>query len=182
MSKIYFVSVNKYKAEEVRYCFKNSHVDLFVVDNIKIQEIMDIDLEIIIKDKILKAYRKLKSPCVVEHGALHIEALKGLPGGLSKVIWDTVGDDICKWIPKESRNARAKSMLGYCDGKKCYLFKGETRGTIADRKRGEREFQWDPIFIPEGETITYAELGFPEKMKYSQAAKAWEGLINHLGG
>lgn len=182
MTKLYFVSVNQYKAEEAKFCLQNTGVDLIVVDRIKIQEIMDIDLNIIIKDKVLKAYRELRSPCVVEHGGLHIEALNGLPGGLSKVIWDRVGDDICRWVPKDGRIALAKSIIGYCDGRKCYFFEGETCGTIAEHKRGKREFQWDPIFIPNGDTKTYGELGFPEKMKYSQAAKAWKQLAKHLKG
>lgn len=41
-------------------------------------------------------------------------------------------------------------------------------------------FQWDPIFIPEGQNKTYAEMGFPEKGKYSQAAKAWQKLVAEL--
>ena len=180
MIKLYFVSVNKYKAEEVRFCLEDSGIDLIIVNNIQIQEIMDINLQVIIKDKILKAYRELRFPCVVEHGGLCIDALKGLPGGLSKVVWDTVSDEICSWVPKGNRYAQAKSVIGYCDGKKCYIFEGNTKGAIADHKRGTREFQWDPIFIPEGCDKTYAELGFPAKMKHSQAAKAWNKLVNHL--
>lgn len=180
MNRLYFVSVNEYKAEEAQFCLKSASIDLVVVNSIKIKEIMDIDLNIIIKDKVLKAYRELKSPCVVEHGGLHIEALNGLPGGLSKVIWDRVVDDICRWVPMDRRIAHAKSIIGYCDGRKCHLFEGETCGKISENKRGEREFQWDPIFIPNGDNKTYGELGFPEKMKYSQAAKAWSKLVKHL--
>jgi inosine/xanthosine triphosphate pyrophosphatase family protein len=49
-------------------------------------------------------------------------------------------------------------------------------------KRGDYKFQWDPIFIPGGQDKTYAELGFPDKGKYSQAAEAWRQLLKHLKG
>ena len=180
MSEIYFISVNEYKAEEIKYCFKNAGIHLVIVDNIQIQEVMDIDLEVIVSNKILQAYSKLHRPCVVEHGGLCIDALNGLPGGLSKVIWDTVNGEICRWVPADNRKAVAKSIVGYCDGQERHLFIGETRGIISDSKRGKREFQWDPIFIPKSCDKTYAELGFPDKMKYSQAAKAWRKLITHI--
>ncbi len=178
--KIYFVTTNEYKKEEVVNAFKGANIELEVV-SLQISELMDLDLEVIVKDKLLKAYKKFGLPCAVEHGAIHIDALNRLPGGISKVVWDSVGDKICKFIqPGESRNAIARSLVGYCDGKKMYFFSGETKGTIAEKSRGDRKFQWDPIFIPEGSTSTYAELGLPEKGKFSQATKAWKELINFI--
>ena len=80
----------------------------------------------------------------------------------------------------ESRNAIAKSLIGFCDGRKMYFFAGETKGTIAQKARGDRKFQWDPIFIPDGSTYTQAGMEFPEKEKFSQATKGWKELINFL--
>ena len=135
----------------------------------------------VVKDKVLKAYRHLGHPCVAEHGGLLIEALGSLPGGLSKVVWDTVGSKICTFLsPTDSRKAIAQSVIGYCDGKRVYTFKGETQGTLSDEARGDYMFQWDPVFIPKGETKTYAEFGFPDKEKFSQAAKAWSLLASNL--
>jgi XTP/dITP diphosphohydrolase len=180
--KIYFVTVNEFKAKEVPYFLRESGVDLQVVD-LPIQEILNIDLSVIIKDKVLKAYREFGRPCVVEHGGLMIDALKGLPGGLSKVVWDTIGDKICNFLGRaDSRAATAQSVIGYCDGQRIHIFIGETRGTIAECSRGAYKFQWDPIFIPDGQDKTYAELGFPDKCKYSQAAEAWRQLLSHLRG
>jgi XTP/dITP diphosphohydrolase len=178
--KLYFISTNEYKKEEVLKAFNGSNIELEVV-SLQIRELMDLDLEVIVKDKLLQAYKEFGLPCAVEHGAIHIEALNRLPGGISKVVWDSVGDKICKFIqPGEPRNAIAKSLVGYCDGKKLHFFPGETKGTIAEEARGDRKFQWDPIFIPDGSSSTYAELGFPEKETFSQANKAWKGLINFL--
>ena len=112
MNKVFFVSVNEYKANEVGSYVEDPELEIVII-NKRIQEIMDLDLAVIVKDKILQAYKILKQPCVVEHGGLSIDALGGLPGGLSKVVWDTVGDNICQWLSAgDSRGATAKSNVG----------------------------------------------------------------------
>lgn len=177
---VYFVTVNTYKANEVETYLADCGFDLQIVPH-RIQEILHIDLTEIVKDKVLKAYRDLRLPCVVEHGGLQIDALSGLPGGLSKVVWDTVGDRLCSFLrPGDPRTATAKSVIGYCDGKRVHTFSGETRGQISECGRGDYKFQWDPIFIPDGATETYAEMGFPRKKGYSQAAKAWSDYLSFL--
>ena len=174
--KLIFVSVNNFKAKEVKAYLDGSGIELSIAPK-KIQEIMHIDLAAIVKDKLLQAYRAVMQPCVVEHGGLYIDSLGGLPGGLSKVVWDTVGEDLCRWLPAgDSSVATARSIVGYCDGKKLHILKGETRGRIANTARGAYTFQWDPIFIPDGTDQTNAEMGFPGKQQFSQAAKAWAQL------
>jgi XTP/dITP diphosphohydrolase len=178
--KIYFVTMNDFKAKEVTEYLKGSSLELQIVPY-RIQEILNLDLEVIVKDKVLKAYAHLGHPCVVEHGGLLIQALNNLPGGLSKVVWDNVGDKLCSFLgPTETRSATAQSVIGYCDGQRVHTFKGETKGSLADCARGSYDFQWDPVFIPDGESRTYAELGFPEKAKHSQAAKVWRDFVNSL--
>jgi XTP/dITP diphosphohydrolase len=178
--KLYFVTTNDYKVKEVQEYLVGFDLELQPVPY-QIQEILNLDLEVVVKDKVLKAYAYLGHPCVVEHGGLLIEALGNLPGGLSKVVWDNVGEKICSFLgPTDSRRAIAQSMIGYCDGRRIYTFKGETEGTIADTARGSYKFQWDPVFVPDGQTKTYAEFGFPDKGAYSQAAKAWKSLAESL--
>jgi XTP/dITP diphosphohydrolase len=178
--KLFFVTVNEFKARELGYYLRDDGIDLQIV-NYPIQEILHLDLRMITRHKILAAYRYLGRPCAVEHGGLLIDALGGLPGGLSKVVWDTVGDKICGFLGTEdSRAATAQSVVGFCDGKKVHLYSGETRGTISEHARGDYAFQWDPIFIPEGQSKTNAELGFPAKADYSQAARAWKELMKDL--
>lgn len=178
--RLYFVTTNDYKIKEVQGYLAGAALELQPVAY-QIQEILNLDLEVVVRDKVLKAYAHIGHPCVVEHGGLLIRALGNLPGGLSKVVWDTVGDKICSFLgPADSRDAIAQSVIGYCDGQRIQLFKGETRGTIANAALGSYAFQWDPVFIPDGETKTYAEFGFPEKAKYSQAAKAWRLLVDSL--
>lgn len=178
--KLYFVTTNDYKIKEVEQYLAGTDLELQPV-SFQINEILNLDLEAVVTDKVLKAYKYLGHPCVVEHGGLLIQALNNLPGGLSKVVWDTVGPKICTFLSTaDSRKAIAQSVIGYCDGKRVHTFKGETEGTLADEARGTYMFQWDPVFIPAGETKTYAEFGFPDKEKFSQAAKAWGLLASSL--
>jgi XTP/dITP diphosphohydrolase len=118
--KLYFVTINNFKIKEVEGYLTGTELELQPIAY-QIQEILNLDLEIVVKDKALKAYAYLGHPCVVEHGGLLIEALGNFPGGLSKVVWDSVGDKICSFIgPTDSRNAIAQSVIGYCDGKRVF--------------------------------------------------------------
>jgi XTP/dITP diphosphohydrolase len=116
-------------------------------------------------------------PVIVEHGGLYIEHLKDYPGPLSKPMWDILEGNICDLIPiNHSRKARAFSAVCYCDGLKLIHTVEFTEGEIADKSHGDNGFQWDHIFIPNGEIRTYAEMTQTEKLKYSQAAKAYRAL------
>jgi XTP/dITP diphosphohydrolase len=68
-------------------------------------------------------------------------------------------------------------MIGYCDGRRISTFTGETKGSITKESRGDYHFNWDPIFIPEGYTQTYGEMGPQMKLATSQAMKAWDNFL-----
>jgi XTP/dITP diphosphohydrolase len=177
---LYFVTKNKFKGVEVTEYLRSEGVAVEVIER-DIQEILDVDVEAIVRHKVLAAFKELGRPCAVEHGALMIDELKGLPGGLSKPVWDTVGERICSLIEKgASRGATARSVVGYCDGNRIHMFVGNTRGSLAECGRGAYSFQWDPVFIPDGATKTFGELGFPGKAAYSQAKAAWSKLAAHI--
>ena len=179
--KLYFITRNDFKVKEVDYFLKDTAIEIHRID-LTIQEILDVQLEKVVRDKTLQAYNAIQNPCVVEHGGLCIDALNGLPEGLSKPVWDTVDDRLCQFLRDDDhRTAIAKTVGGYCDGKSIQLFVGKTRGSLAESARGEYKFQWDPVFIPEGSKQTYAEMGFPAKAQYSQSRKAWEALVQAVG-
>jgi XTP/dITP diphosphohydrolase len=176
---LYFVSQNNFKADEVAEYLKPHRIHVVRVER-TIQEILDIDVEKIARHKVLEAFKKVGHPCAVEHGALVILSLNGLPSGLSKPVWDAAGDKLCSYLGEADRTAIAKSVVAYCDGRKISLFTGETTGQLATESRGDYKFQWDPAFIPDGQSQTFGEMGFPAKAKYSQAKKAWDLFASHL--
>lgn len=156
--KIYFVSNNEFKIKEAKEILSK---DLIVEDiKMKIDEIQSEDAEKIVKDKVLKAFKAIKRPVFVEHTGLYIEDFGNLPGGLTQIVWDSLqADKFCDYFgTRKNTKAEAKTIIGYCDGKKTISFEGSISGNISNKPIGNRKFQWDCVFIPEGYTKTFAEL------------------------
>lgn len=183
--KIYFVSSNEKKIEEVLNYLKylkdeskpSINIDLGIVRT-DIREILDSDIDKIARHKALEAYRHTGFPCLVEHSGLFMKDLPNLPGGIGKIIWEAVGDRMCSFLREEdSREATAVSVIGYCDGRRIRLYRGETLGQIATNSRGDYTFTWDPIFIPDGDKQTYGEMGPENKRATSPSIKAWDAFI-----
>lgn len=173
---LYFNTINQSKQKEITELFSpfDCEVKFLTYD---ITEILSDNIENVILSKSLDAFRKHQRPVIVEHGALVIDYLNGFPGALSKPMWNLMEGKICSLIPKgESRRAKVVSAVCYCDGRNRYPFVAETVGVISDRPKGTFGFQFDPIFIPDGASKTYAEMPQTEKLQYSQAAKAYEKL------
>jgi XTP/dITP diphosphohydrolase len=114
------------------------------------------------------------SPVLVEDSGLVIDAWNGLPGALTKWFLRSVGNEgLLKMLSgEENRSARAVCAvaIAVADGS-VRVFVGEVEGNIATEPRGSGGFGWDPIFVPEGHTETYAELG-PRKHAVSHRARA----------
>lgn len=178
MDKLYFNTINESKVSEIREIFKDFEIGFL---NNDITEILSQDLISVIKSKASQAYEIVRVPIIVEHGALEIEYLNSYPSALSKPMWDMLEGNICNLIPEdENRNAMAKSAVCYCDGINYNIHIGETKGTISKKSRGSKGFQWDPIFIPANSDKTYAEMSQTEKLRFSQAAKAYHSLMLDL--
>ena len=178
--KLYFVTVNPDKAAELSMHFLESGIDVQQVPH-QIQEILHLELDEIVRQKALSAYRYLSRPCVVEHGGVFVRALNDLPGGLTKEVWETVGGKICDFLgPEDDRNAVVRSVAGYCDGRRIHLFRGETQGSLPLRAAGQSGFGWDPIFIPEGSEKTFAEMSSAEKAEHAPLIKTWNALRESL--
>ena len=73
----------------------------------------------------------------------------------------------------------AKTVIGYTDSRRFYQFDGEIRGTIAPEPQGDRAFQWDCVFIPEGERETFAEMG-ERKNDISMRRRALDKFVEFL--
>lgn len=184
---VYFLTTNEFKIAEAQdYVSRRDvgarhGVDLSVVRQ-DLQEILDPDIGKIVREKAVGAYACIAHPCVVEHGGLFMDALPGLPGSVGKIVWDAVEDRICDFLRAgDSRGAMVRSYLGYCDGRRVRVYMGETRGRVAERARGAYKFAWDPIFIPEDQSLTYGEMGLEQKRDTSPVYKAWDAFFNAEG-
>lgn len=150
-----FVTGNKNKAEYLEKLLglkiKHQKVDL--------DEIQTLDLQKIVEHKLKQAYTLLKSPVLVEDVSLEFESLAGLPGTFIKFFIDNVTHQkICGLITDDNRKAIARCVFGYFDGVNMKFFEGKMNGEIAKEPCGESGYGFDPFFIPEGYTITRAQM------------------------
>lgn len=118
---------------------------------------------------------------------LEIEALNGQPGVHSARFAGTDKDsaaNIRKVLAllgnNNNRKARFRTVIALILEKKEYLFEGIVTGKIIDEVRGAEGFGYDPIFIPDGKTKTFAEMELSEKNTVSHRARAFEKLREFL--
>ena len=137
----------------------------FDVRAIEVKEVLDVDLEEIVRMEVRRAYEQLRVPCIVEHAGLVFEHLadNSYPGGLTKPMWNALGESFIDETAAAGKRAMARAVIGYCDGSSIHTFCGETAGVIADSPRGSHDFYWDTIFIPDMPAeaaggMTYAEI------------------------
>ncbi|WXR60338.1 non-canonical purine NTP pyrophosphatase [Peptostreptococcaceae bacterium AGR-M142] len=140
------------------------------------------DIKSFMKQKTLEAYKKYKRPIIVEHTMLSITHFNGLPNHITGEFCDKMSNyEICKQMEGiKLRDAIARSVIGFCDGKKIEIFEGIVQGTIANSPIGDNGFGWDDIFIQKGHHLTYAQMNSDEKNKISMRGKALQELIEYL--
>lgn len=182
--KIYFLSSNQYKINEVKTILSSDQIEIIPTSH-KIEEIQSPDMQKIVRTKALIAFKEIGRPVLVEQTGLLLKDLNGFPGGLTEIFWNSLKEDkFAEYFSKgEKRSGKttAKTIFAYCDGLKIEYFEGEIHGEIVSTPRGKREFQWDCVFQPEGKTETFSEMG-EEKNKISMRKIALEKLREYLMG
>ena len=149
----------------------------------EVPEVQSLDFAEVAGHKARAAREALGSPpylVLVEDSGLEVGAWNGLPGALTKWFLSSVGNEgILKMLCGEDRSARAVCAVAVADaGGKVRVFEGEVRGEVVAEPRGEG-FGWDPIFVPLGGHLTYAEMG-ESKHKDSHRARAFRELRGWL--
>lgn len=175
-----FLTKNPNKFAEFAKLFEGTRYNL-VKASLPIDEIQTDDMEALVRDKVVKAFARVKRPIFVDHTGLQFDLLGGFPGGLTEIFWNKLGNArLAEIIGRSSQpSVIATTYVAYCDGKKVHLFVGTIDGVIAPEPRGVEDFQWDPIFIPNGYSETFAEMG-DKKNEISMRKLAVDRLIAHL--
>jgi len=178
--EISFVTKNSYKVREVETMLGNIGVSIKHAPLV-IHEIQTENIEDIVRDKVLKAFEQVGRPLFIEHTGLYVKSLNGFPGGLTQVFWDKLEADKFSMLlgGMADTSLTAKTIIAFCDSKKIFTFEGEVEGNIASAPKGDRNFQWDCIFIPKGYCETFAELG-PKKNEISMRKLAFDKFRSHL--
>lgn len=174
------MSGNKHKISEVERILGPVGVEIVPVSK-KIEELQTEDVDRLVRDKLVKAFEAIGRPLFVEHTGLYLSGLNGLPAGLTQIFWDKLEANRFVDLVAGLGDARvtAKTVLGYCDGREIHLFQGAVTGTVPRKPAGPTDFQWDCVFIPDGSTQTFAEMG-KAKDEISMRRKALDQFADHL--
>jgi len=181
---IYFITSNKGKALEAKKKFSTFDIDV-VQKNLGYPEIQADSLEDVAFFGAEDVKKRFDKPFFLEDAGIFIDALNGFPGVYSAYVYYSIG---CKGVLKllegfndDKRKACFKSVIAYSEpGKKPLIFIGECKGKISFKTMGNHGFGFDPIFIPEGEEKTFAQMETDEKNCFSHRGKSLEKLLNFL--
>ena len=177
-TKLILVTQNEHKLRELRPLFEEYEVE-FETTNLSKLEIRSNDVERVALEAAKVAYYESKTRVVLDDTGLYIDALEGFPMSYAAFVLKTLGrKGILKLMDGvKDRKARFVTAVGFSDGETLATFKGIMEGSIAAEEGGQEGFGYDPIFIPEGYTQTYAELSFSEKIAISHRTKAFQSFL-----
>ena len=180
--KAIFVTTNEHKRREVQQILG---VELERV-NLDLPEIQAIDPAEVATEKVRAAREALgepELPIIVEDSGLMVDAWDGFPGALTKWLMSSVGNEgLLRMLGSDDdRSARAVCVvaLAEADGT-VRTFRGEVQGEVSREPRGEGGFGYDPVFVPDGSSLTYAEMG-EGKSADSHRARAFRAVRAWLG-
>ena len=188
-TRIVFATNNDHKVKEIRVAVGSA------LEVVSLREAgIDIDipepwdtLEANATEKSTTIHRLTKENCFSEDTGLEVYVLNGEPGvhsaryagdqrsfgaNIEKVL-DRLGDTT-------DRNARFRTVISLIWEVKEYLFEGICEGHIAMHVTGDDGFGYDPIFIPKGDTRSFAQMSPQEKNHYSHRRKAADQLVTFL--
>jgi XTP/dITP diphosphohydrolase len=174
----YFATTNINKLQEISdilgFPLEQIALDLFEPQGLDVAEVVAI--------KAKDAYERTGKAVLVEDTGLTFIAWNGLPGALIKWFLDTVGTEgmLRMLVGDTDRRAIARTAIGFYDGTQLHIFIGELRGQIPTAIRGNGDFGWGPLFIPDGHTHSFAEMSKEEKNAISMRKIAVEKMRSAL--
>lgn len=176
-----FLTKNDGKFRELSELIDSSKYSL-IQDKTEISELQTEDMQTLIRDKLLKAFDRIRRPLIVDHTGLQFDLLNDFPSGLTSVFYDKLlAEGIAKLVGESNKNGvTAITHIGYCDGRMVHYFDGRLRGSISPEPRGSEGFQWDTVFIPDGYDKTFAELGNKKKNEISMRRIAFDKFAEFL--
>jgi XTP/dITP diphosphohydrolase len=183
--ELIFASGNKHKVREISHILDNRFTLLSLADVNMLEDIPE-DEPQIEGNAMFKAryvHKATGRDVFADDTGLEIEALGGLPGvhsarfaGENKDSAANIEKVLSMLSGKKNRNARFRTVIALIYKNREYLFEGTVSGRIIEERRGSEGFGYDPVFIPAGYEVTFAEMPLHEKNKISHRAKAFGKL------
>lgn len=186
---------NKGKAKEISQILSIPQIDFVSINEVasedyKVEEVHNTYYE----NALLKAITASEAtglPSIADDSGLEVDALDGAPGVISSCFSGFEGDDekniqklldLLKNEPEANRTARFRCIaVAYFPEEGVILSsEGVCEGKVISEKRGTGGFGYDPVFVPEGYEITFAEMDLALKNKISHRGKAFRLLRRKL--
>ena len=186
---LYLATQNKHKVEELSALLQ----DNFVVRDLSTLSLTEEIPETgnTLEENSLQKARyiaeKFQVTCLADDSGLEVDALGGAPGVFSARYAGEPKNDqanlhllLTNLSGITNRRARFVTVLTYYSNGSYTSFEGEIQGSIVEVPRGTQGFGYDPIFQPENETRTFAEMSLAEKNLIAHRARALEKFKNYL--
>lgn len=126
-------------------------------------------------------------PCIADDSGLEVDALGGAPGVHSAHYAGEARDagaNMRKLLRAleghRDRTARFRTVIAFVEDGRAQLFHGVVKGRILSAPRGTAGFGYDPLFAPEGEERSFAEMTTGKKNRISHRARAMAALLEHV--
>lgn len=186
---IIFATANINKLKEVQHILRGSF-HLHIPTEYGITEDIPETGDTLEENALQKAryiYQKGGMNCFADDTGLEVEALGGRPGvksaryaGEHKSSEDNTELLLSELKGQKRRKARFRTVIALIYNGEEYLFEGIINGDISEAPAGEHGFGYDPVFIPEGYDVTFAQMSDNKKNEISHRAIAIKKLTDFL--
>jgi len=187
--QLLFASQNKHKAEEIKPLLPSS-IQLLSLSELGFFEEIPETSPTLAGNALQKAefiFNKFHIPCFADDTGLEIAALDGRPGvysaryaGENKSADDNIQKVLGELSGIKNRSAEFKTIIALVGFGDPLLFEGVVKGMITQDKIGTNGFGYDPIFMPEGYSQTFAQMSLEEKNQLSHRAKAVNNFAAYM--
>lgn len=190
MKKLVFATNNAHKLEEMRSIL-GSEIEILSLADIGCHADIPETADTLEGNALIKAryvYSHFHADCFADDTGLEVDALGGLPGvHTARYAYPDRHDPEANMLKllaalkeKSDRRARFRTVIALIENGREHLFEGTVEGSIARAKQGTEGFGYDPVFIPQGESQTFAQLGEDKKNSMSHRARAAHRLAAFL--
>lgn len=188
-TELCFATNNAHKLEEIQAILGNSFELISLKETGCKEELPETGntLEANSLQKAQYLYDHYQVNCFADDSGLEVQALGGEPGvdsahyaGPQRSHADNVNLLLKNLADKTNRSAQFRTVITLIQNGEITQFEGSIKGQIIGELRGTQGFGYDPIFVPDGNTTTFAEMSLAEKGKISHRTKAFEKLVEFL--
>ena len=187
--KLVFATNNKHKLDEMR-AILGGKVELLSLSDIDCHDEIPETADTLEGNALIKAryiFDKYGLSCFADDTGLEVDALDGAPGVYSARYAGENNDSVANVAKllhnltgKSCRDAQFRTVIALILNGEEKLFDGIVRGSISEECRGVGGFGYDPVFVPEGYTQSFAEMSAEEKNSISHRARAAAALNSYL--